>query len=668
MVARRILPACVLLVSVAAAQEMMRSRPLVPLPIKSVHIDDKFWAPRIEVNRNHTLATVYRKLIETGAIDNLDIAAGKKNGKFRGPFWSDSDVYKWIEGASWSLAQRPDPQLEARVDDVIAKIAAAQMKDGYIDTYFQLVYPEGRWKFLAFGHEMFCAGHLYEAAVAHYEATGKRTFLNVAIKNADHIDSVFGPAKRDGQPGHEEIELALVKLYRATGEKRYLKLAQYFIDHRGRRPSFFQVEYDRLDPNFRTDFLGRTIGLRTLYDEFFRKDPERFDTQYSQDHEPVRRQDKVVGHAVRAMYLYSGMADVAAETQDTGLFAALQRLYTDLTTKRIYVTGGIGPSAENEGFTRDYDLPNATAYQETCASIGVAMWGERMLGLTGDSRYADTMERALYNGFLAGVSLDGNTFFYDNPLYSPGNVTRKEWFTVPCCPTNVARIMPSIGKFIYSESPDGLWVNLYVQSRVTAAPGVPMGLTQQTNAPWDGAVKLTISKAPAGEYGLHLRVPAWSGEPEFNLNGKPLQPAVDKGYAIIRRQWAAGDVIDAVFPMRAHLLEANPNVLEDRGRVALSRGPFIYCLEQADNDVDLDRLMVPRTIQLEARYDPSKLGGVSVLTAQALVSGAPDWKGELYRPAQPAKPRGATRIEAVPYCVWNNRGRGKMAVWVEGAH
>ena len=665
MILRRIALICLLISAAALGQEDMRVHPLVPLPVRSVHIDDNFWAPRIEVNRNHTLATVYRHLIETGAIDNFDIVSSRKEGKFRGPFWSDSDVYKWIEGASWSLAQRPDPELEARVDDVISKIAAAQMKDGYLDTYFQLVYPEGRWKFLAFGHEMFCAGHMYEAAVAHYEATGKRTFLNVAIKHADHVNSVFGPGKRNGQPGHEEIELALVKLYRTTGEKRYLTLAKYFIDHRGQKPSFFQTEYDRLEPDFRTNFLGRTIGLRTLYDEFFRKDPGRFDTQYSQDQIPVREQDKVVGHAVRAMYLYSGMADVAAETQDRGLFDALLRLYGDLTSKRIYVTGGIGPSAENEGFTRDYDLPNETAYQETCASIGVAMWGERMVGLTGDSQYADTMERALYNGFLSGVSLDGNTFFYDNPLYSAGKVTRKQWFTVPCCPTNVARILPSIGKFIYSESEDGLWVNLYVQSRVTAGKGSPIGLTQKTKSPWNGTVNLTVSTPPAREYGLYLRVPSWAGSPTFKLNGRPIRPSVEKGYAVLRRQWADGDVVDADFPMNAHLLEANPNVLEDRGRVALTRGPFVYCLEQQDNTIDLDQIVVPRTAQFEPRYDPSKLNGVEVLSAQALASSSQNWSADLYRPVRPGQPQRAITVHAVPYCVWNNRGAGKMSVWVE---
>ena len=652
-----------LLAGVVCAQESPRPAPLVSLPLTAVHVEDKFWAPRIEVNRTHTLETVHRKLIETGAIQNFAIAAGKAPGKFRGPFWSDSDVYKWLEGVSYSLAERRDPQLEVAADEVIASIAAAQMPDGYLDTYFQLVEPGLRWKYLAFGHEMFCAGHMYEAAVAHFEATGKRTLLNVAIRHADHVDATFGPGKQDGQPGHEEIELGLVKLYRATGEKRYLKLAQYFLDQRGRKPSIFELEYRKLDANRTTEFLGRTITFHTLQDEMFRRDPNRFDTQYSQDHLPVRQQDKVVGHAVRAMYLYSGMTDVAGETRDRGLFDAVTRLYRDLTTKRIYVTGGIGPSAENEGFTRDYDLPNETAYQETCASIGVAMWAERMLALTGDGQYADTMEAALYNGFPAGVSLDGDTFFYDNPLYSAGKVTRKTWFTVPCCPTNVARIMPSIGKYIYSQSEDALWVNLYVQGRAAGK----LSLSQRTDFPWSGTVKLTISKPPAGEYGLRLRVPGWAGGADFKLNGQPVHPTVDKGYAVFRRRWAEGDLIALTLPMPVQFLEANPNVLEDRGRVALRRGPVIYAIEQADNQADLDRLVLPRSAKLEAHYEPGLLKGVAVITGEAMLRPAASWHDQLYRPAGNEPLQGPVNIRAVPYCTWANRGLGRMAVWIESA-
>lgn len=647
----------------AVAAEAPRQHPLTSLPVTAVHIEDRFWAPRIAINRTRTLEAVHRKLIETGAIRNFAIAAGKAPGKFRGPFWSDSDVYKWLEGVSYSLAQKPDPELDKTADEVIAAIAAAQMPDGYLDTYFQLVEPDLKWKYLAFGHEMFCAGHLYEAAAAHFEATGKRSLLDVAIRHADHVDATFGPGKQDGEPGHEEIELGLVKLYRITGEKRYLKLAQYFLDQRGRKPSIFEREYERLDPSRTTEFLGRIISFRTLQDEMFRGDPRKFDTQYSQDHLPVRQQNKVVGHAVRAMYLYSGMADVAAETGDRGLFDAVTRLYGDLTTKRIYVTGGIGPSAENEGFTRDYDLPNETAYQETCASIGVAMWADRMLALTGDGQYADTMETALYNGFPAGVSLAGDTFFYDNPLYSAGKVGRKAWFTVPCCPTNVARIMPSIGKYVYSQSDDALWVNLYVQSRVKGK----LSLAERTEFPWSGVVKISIAKSTAGEYGLRLRIPGWVGTADFKLNGQAAHPPVEQGYAVFRKRWAAGDTVEINLPMRVELLEANPKVLEDRGRGALRRGPVVYAVEQADNQADLDRLVLTHSAKLESHYDSGLLGGVAVIAGQAMVKPAAPWRDQLYRPAKDEPLRGPVTFRAVPYCTWANRGAGKMAVWIESA-
>ena len=459
-----------------------------------------------------------------------------------------------------------------------------------------------------------------------------------------------------------------MKLYRATGEKRYLKLAQYFIDHRGQKPSFFEKEYQLLDPNFRTPFLGRTIGLRTLYDEFFRKDPDKFDTQYSQDHLSVRQQDKVVGHAVRAMYLYSGMADVAAETHDSGLFDALLNLYRDLTSKRLYITGGIGPSAENEGFTRDYDLPNETAYQETCASIGVAMWAQRMLALTGNGHYADLMEQSLYNGFLAGVSLDGDTFFYDNPLYSRGGVSRKTWFTVPCCPTNVARIMPSIGKYIYSQSGDGLWVNLYVQSRVTLPPsGATEGisLTQTTEFPWEGRTKLSITKAPAVDYTLFLRVPRWAGRADMKLNGRALNSEPKKGYVAIRRRWRSGDTLEVAFPTDVLQLEANPSVTENRGRVALRRGPLMYCLEQPDNKTDIDQISLAQTTRFTSEYNPNLLNGITVLSAVATQKAGPGWGDQLYRPVGAPTSVGSVPIRAVPYCVWANRGAHKMAVWID---
>src|SRR5262245_59114032 len=392
--------------------------------LSEVRIEDGFWKPRIEINRTKSLDHQYEECVQTGRIANFEVAAGLIKGKFQGRHYNDADVYKWIEGASYSLATNPDQKLDTRLDEDLEKIAAAQEKDGYLNTFIQLSYPKGRWANLGMLHELYNSGHLFEAAVAHYQATGKKNLLNVAIRLADYIDSVFGPGKRDGTSGHPEIELALVKLYRVTGEMRYLRLAEFFLNQRGQKHSFFEKEYQKLDPSFMFEFKGEMISHRTLNDRQFLRNPGKFDTSYCQDHLPVRGQSEVVGHAVRAMYLYSGMADVAYETGDAGLLRALQRLHDNVTLRRMYVTGGLGPSKYNEGFTTDYDLPNDTAYQETCASVGMVLWNYRMLKLTGNGRYADVMEQALYNGVLSGVSLSGDRFFYINPLSSTGVETK----------------------------------------------------------------------------------------------------------------------------------------------------------------------------------------------------------------------------------------------------
>jgi uncharacterized protein len=641
---------------------------LVEPSFKQVKIADKFWNPRIETNHQQSLKAVLAKIEESGAVQNFAIAAGRAKGEFRGPFWADSDVYKWLEGASYTLALTPDPVLEKKVDEIIELIGSAQQKDGYLDTFIQLVHPESKWTNLAFFHEDFCAGHLFEAAVGHFESTGKRTLLDIAIKNADQFDSVFGPGKREGIPGHEGIELALVRLARATGEKRYLQLAQFFIDGRGQKPSFFEREYQRLDPNITTMFLGRRITSRTLADEFFRKDPHRFDTSYSQDHLPVRQQNDVVGHAVRAMYLFSGMADVAYENGDKGLLEALDRLHHNVTTKRMYVTGGIGPSGENEGFTTDYDLPNEEAYQETCASIGMMMWNHRLLKLSGNGRYADFVEQLLYNAVLAGVSFSGDQFCYVNPLSSSGKAKRHSWFSVPCCPTNVVRILPSLGRYIYSQSDDGFWVNLYIPGSVNAKlkNGVELNLSQSGNYPWDGNIQLKAGLATAQEFNLNLRIPGWVTGPTIKVNGQTIRPEIVDGYARINRQWSNNDTIDLILPMNVQRLEANPRVAEDRGKVALRRGPLIYCLEEPDQKVDLDLIVLPMEAILESHNEPRLLNGVTVITGQgyqALLSG---WENQLYRPAQSAK-REPVTIKAIPYYSWGNRQYGKLAVWIQSS-
>jgi hypothetical protein len=647
-----------------AARLLPASSRLRELPLTAVQIQDPFWSPRLEVNRTRTLEHVYKELDVTGCIQNFDLASGKAEGKFGGPWWADSDVYKWIEGASYILALHPDAQLESKVDELIAKIAAAQQKDGYLDTYVQLNLPDLKWKSLAFNHEMFCAGSLLEAAVAHHQATGKRSLLEVALRLADHLDSTFGPGKQAGIPGHEEVELALVRLYRLTGEKRYLRLAQYFIDSRGQKPSIFERQYEQL-PERRVELLGHPMSIKDFYRRFFLVNPAKFDTSYSQDQLPVRQQRVAVGHAVRAMYLYSGMADLVYESGDSGLWEALQSLHDSVTNHRMYVTGGIGPSERNEGFTADYDLPNEDAYQETCASAGMVFWNYRMLKLTGDARYADIMELSLYNALAAGVSLTGDTFCYVTPLASRGDFKRDPWFGVPCCPTTVARFLPALGRYIYSESPDGLWVNLFIAGQVNAKPvGKKVTLRQSGNYPWDGKIKLTVGVEAPQEFVLRVRIPGWATKADFQVNGEKLSPHVVNGYAEIHRTWSNGDTIDLTLPMEIQRLEANPQVVYDHGKTALRRGPLIYCLEQADQKAPLEQIILPLGAQLEGQYMPELLGGITVIKGQGLLRPLDDWKTVLYRPARTAN-TSPLPVTAVPYCVWGNRGLGKMAVWID---
>ena len=668
----------------ASGQEHPKSHGDVKLTepsLREVQIEDTFWKPRIEVNRTRSLDHQYQECVQTGRIANFEVAAGLIKGKFQGRHYNDADVYKWIEGASYSLATHHDEKLDARLDAVISKIAGAQERDGYLNTFIQLSYPEGRWANLGMLHELYNSGHLFEAAVAHHQATGKRNLLGVAIRLADCIDSVFGPRKRDGTSGHPEIELALVKLYRVTAEKRYLRLAEFFLNQRGQKPSYFEREYQRLDPSFTFEFKGETISHRTLNDRQFVRDPKNFDTRYCQDHLPVRQQSEVVGHAVRAMYLYSGMAGVASETGDPGLLQALRRLHDNVTLKRMYVTGGLGPSKYNEGFTTDYDLPNDTAYQETCASVGMVFWNHRMLKLTGNGGCADVMEQSLYNGVLSGVSLTGDKFFYINPLYSSGvetkdlkpelnrfSIYRQAWFGTACCPTNLARLFPSLGKYIYGVSSDGLWVNLYVGSNLTTRfpDGGTVKLRQTSNYPWDGKIRLEFGLNSVRQFSLRLRVPAWASSATFKLNGGQVHPTVLLGYAEIRRQWRDTDVVEIVLPMEVQRVEANPQVSQDRGKLALRRGPLVYCLEQVDQQADLDQIVLPVTARLETRFEPGLLNGVTVITGVGKLVKPSSWSDELYRPVA-SSGFAPTALKAIPYYAWANRKQGKMKVWIESS-
>jgi hypothetical protein len=619
---------------------------LVPIPLHQVHLNDGFWAPKLKTNREVTIPTVYQRCKETGRIDawKLDWKPDMPNEPHI--FW-DSDVAKWIEAAAYSLTTHPNPELEKLVDDLIDLIAKAQQPDGYLNTHFTVVKPHLRWANLRDWHELYCAGHLIEAAVAHCQAIGKRKFLEAVRRYADHIDTVFGrgEGQKRGYCGHEEIELALVKLFHITGERRYLELAKYFVEERGRQPHYFDLEAKARGEN-PADYWAKTHA-------------------YTQSHIPVREQSEPVGHAVRGAYLYCAMADLAVEYNDGELLAACRRIWQHLVARRMYVTGGIGSSQKNEGYTSDYDLPNETAYAETCAAIGLILWAHRMLQIERDGAYADILERALYNGCLSGVSLAGDRFFYENPLASSGHHHRWEWRHCSCCPPNLARLLASLGRYFYSQDEEEVYVHLYAGGKAELMiDEASVQFIQQTDYPWQDKVLLQIDPSREAEFTLALRIPGWCRAPEIKVNGEvaPIWPAIQKGYVRIRRIWEAGDRIELHLPMPVERMQAHPNVRMNCGRVALQRGPIIYCLEEVDNGKNLNDLVLPRNASLEVKYEKDLLGGVVVITGTAQHRAVEGWEGALYRADAPRFENAP--IKAIPYFAWDNREPGEMLVWI----
>jgi DUF1680 family protein len=611
------------------------------VPFTDVTVSDRFWAPRQEVNRTVSIPVNLEQLEKAGNLEDFRLAAAGKHEGYKGPVFMDSDVYKALEAASYSLATHPDPVLSAKLDAIIATVASAQQPDGYLDSHYTVNEPDRRWTNLRDNHELYCAGHLIEAAVAHYRATGQKNLLDVATRVADHIDSVFGPApKRLGYPGHPEIELALVKLADVTGEKRYFELARFFVENRGKH--FFATEH--------------------------RTPENRYEGTYWQDDVPICDHNTIKGHAVRAAYLLSGTTDVVAGTGDAKLSAMLDRVWKNTVQRNMYITGGIGPSAHNEGFTEDYDLPNLTAYQETCASVALAQWNHRMALLHADAKYADVFERSLYNGVLAGVSQDGNRFFYVNPLASSGRHHRSEWFGCACCPPNVARTLASLGGYAYATSDDALWVNLYIQGSARAkVGGTDVRLEVTTNYPWEGSVKLEPKVESPAKFALRLRKPGWAREAKVTVNGEAVAtPTEDRGYLVLEREWKTGDAVTLELPMPVERVVANPKVKADAGQVALQRGPLVYCVEAVDNgDVDLDRVFVPLTTELDASFATDVLGGVVVVkTTGAVAPEELDWSGRLYQALPAIESVGLT---AIPYYAWDNRRPGAMRVWLPAA-
>lgn len=593
----------------APGAETPKHRKLTGVPFNQVRLQDGFWSPRLKTNREKSLPHNLKWCEETGRISNFSKAAGLMPGKFQGIYFNDSDLYKVLEGASYALADHPDPALEKTVDDVIGKIAAAQQPDGYLNTYFTLVEPKNRWTDFAAKHELYCIGHMFEAAVAHYRATGKTTFLNVALKVADHLDRIFGPGKRHEVCGHEEVELALVKLYEATGQQRYFDLAKFFIDMRGNREA-----------------RERTFGT------------------YCQDHQPVRQQREIVGHAVRAMYLYSGMADVAAHTGDVGLIQAMDALWDDVVQHKVYITGGAGARHAGEAFGDAYELPNDSAYCETCANIGLALWNHRLNLMQADGKYADVVERALYNGVLSGIDLGGEKFFYVNPLASSGGHHRQPFYDCACCPTNVVRFIPSVPGYVYAQREDALYVNLYATgtAKLTLA-GQPVAVSQRTEYPWGETVEISLALGRPAEFEVNLRIPGWCEGATLAVAGKPARIDPVKGYARLRRSWKSGDTILLRLPMPVQRMEAHPLVKADLGRVAIQRGPIVYCLEAADNGGPVRNLALARDPQFIVHPRGDLLRGVNVIQART---------------------RDGHTIAAVPYYAWDHRAPGEMAVWI----
>ena len=616
----------------------------LPVKFSHVQIDDQFWKPRIDKVATVTIPVcIDQTEVKTPRIRNFEIAAHLKKGKFVGIFYDDSDVYKALEAISYSLSHNPDSALGKKADQWIDIIAGAQLPDGYLNTYFTLNGLDKRWTDMSM-HEDYNGGHLIEAAVAYYDATGKRKLLDVAIRFANHFDSLFGPGKRHWVTGHQELELALVKLYKTTSDKKYLNLADWLLSERGH---------------------GHAYGYTWT---------DWKDTAYAQDVVPVKQQQKITGHAVRAMYMYTGAADVAALTGDTGYMHAMKTVWQDVVYRNMYITGGIGSSGNNEGFSNDYDLPNDQAYCETCASVGMVFWNQRMGLLTGESKYIDVLERTLYNGALDGISLEGNHFFYGNTLASVGKNFRREWFGTACCPANIARLIASLGNYIYGYNDDGIWVNLFIGSGTTIQIGkMQVPVKMGTNYPWDGNVKIVLAPEKKTQFDLHVRIPGWAqgtavpgGLYNFEdttatnfsikVNGKDFPYQIEKGYAIINRAWKKNDVLELSFPMSIKRVISSPAVKADENRVALQRGPLVYCVEGADNNGHAWNIILPENTPLSTSKET--VGSESIVTIEGIV------------PSLSVNADGTSvqtekkKLIAIPYYVWCNRGQNQMQVWL----
>ena len=618
--------------------------PFSPVPFTKVELTDSFWEKRFKTNKEVTIPVAFRRSEETGRLANFRIAAGLEDGTFpeRRRGFDDSDVFKIIEGASYSLITNPDHELELFLDTLISHIAGAQEDDGYLYTVRSIM-GDGthrdtkapRWMAVEKGsHELYNVGHMYEAAVAHYEATGKRSFLDVAIKSADLVDKTFGPGKLELVPGHQEIEIGLVKLYVSTGEERYLNLAKFFLDYRGKTPR--RAEYD-------------------------------------QTHKPVTEQDEAVGHAVRAIYMFAGMADIAALTGNDAYLNAMEKLWYDIVAHKLYITGGVGSPGGVEGFAQKYRLTNYTAYCETCAAIANIFWNYRLFLTHGNSKYIDILELALYNNVLSGVSLSGDLFFYPNKLESRGDVERSEWFHTSCCPTNISRLIPSVPGYIYAQNAEDIYVNLFISSSTTLnVNNVDVTVEQQSSLPWGGNVKLKIVPEETAKFNLKVRIPSWikdkpvatdlysyvdgkNQKPVIWVNKKRVDFVLEKGYAILSKEWEKGDKLEIQFPFEARKIASSENVKDNIGRVALQAGPVIYCTEGHEHPQGEANNLLLKDSPLHFEFQKDLLDGVQTIKGKAL---------QLFENENGLVEEKEVNLTAIPYYGWANRGASEMLVWL----
>ncbi len=638
---------------------------LNPVSLKQVSIEDAFWSKKQSLIRESVIPYQWQILNDqlegvelSHTIENFRIAAGMSKEQYYGMVFQDSDLAKWLEAVGYALTLKRDPELERQADETIDLLEKAQQPDGYLNSYYTVVKPEARWSNLRDDHELYCAGHMMEAAVAYYEATGKRKLLDIMSRMTDCILQQFGtePGKKKGYPGHPEIELALVKMYRATGESKYLKLSSYFVDERGRSPHYFTEE-------------AQIRGVN----EHWQKG---YDLRYSQSHLPVREQEEAAGHAVRAVYLYAAMADLAAELGDESLLNACRRLWDNVTRHKLYIIGGIGSSAYHESFTINDDLPNDRAYTETCAAIGLIFWAQRMQKIDFHGRYADVMERALYNNVISGMSQDGYKYFYVNPLevwpaaaahrhdLKSAKPMRQSWYACACCPPNLARLIASLGGYIYSAGERGLAAHLFVGSRMEVEiEGSKVRLTQETDYPWDGKVKFTLEPEREQVFSFHVRIPSWCSHPELAVNGEiiEIKDRPENGYLELNRSWKPGDVVELSLPMPVEIVRAHPAVKENAGKLAIQRGPVVYCAEEVDNEAELQDLEISAKSTFTSSSS-SLFGGVTVVKGTAWRTAPQCVPGDLYHTGSYSKIQ--VPFTAVPYHAWGNRGEGEMRVWI----